>query len=202
MRATPLLVAVLALLVWPPTLDAFVSQGPMTATQQILAASNKIVLGPGDREQKLDALKALLRDFLDTDALGRQSMGKNLEGKTPEQQARFFELFRDLFVRTYVQRLLLFDAPDFAYVEEEVDGDTAHIGTQIVTPRDRFAVDYDMRKTSSGWRATDIFIEDVSLAANFRAQFAKALSKSSFDELMDRLERKLRGKKKAGTPSG
>lgn len=102
-------------------------------------------------------------------------------------------------MRTYVQRLLLFDAPDFAFVEEEIDGNRAHIGTQIVTPRDRFAVDYDFEKTPEGWKATDIFIEDVSLSANFQAQFSKALSRTSFDELMDRLERKLHGKKKGAT---
>ena len=42
-------------------------------------------------------------------------------------------------VRTYVQRLLLFDAPQFAYRDERVDGDGATVGTDIVTPGDRFA---------------------------------------------------------------
>lgn len=175
---------------------AYAPGGPMQTTQKILKSSNAIVTGAGDRDAKLEKLKELLRDFLDTDALGRQSMGKHLDGKTPEQQARFYSLFRDLFVRTYVQRLLLFDAPDFAFTEEEITGDTAHIGTQIVTPRDRFEVDYDLRQTEQGWQATDIFIEDVSLSANFQGQFGKALKKSTFDDLMDRLERKLHGKKK------
>ncbi len=181
---------------------AYVPGGPMQTTQKILKSSNQIVTGPGDRDSKLESLKGLLRDFLDTKALGRQSMGKHLDGKTTEQQERFFALFRDLFVRTYVQRLLLFDAPDFAFTEEEIQGDTAHIGTQIVTPRDRFEVDYDLKKAGAGWQATDIFIEDVSLSANFQAQFGKALKKSSFDELMDRLERKLHGKKKESKPAG
>lgn len=175
---------------------AYTPGGPMETTQKILKSSNAIVTGPGDRDAKLEKLKELLRNFLDTDALGRQSMGKHLEGKTPAQEERFYSLFRDLFVRTYVQRLLLFDAPDFAFTEEDIQGDTAHIGTQIVTPRDRFEVDYDLRRTDAGWQATDIFIEDVSLSANFQAQFGKALKKSSFDDLMDRLERKLHGKKK------
>ncbi len=180
---------------------AYVAGGPMQTTQKILTSSNAIVTGPGDRDAKLDSLKGLLRDFLDTEALGRQSMGKHLDGKTQEQQDRFFSLFRDLFVRTYVQRLLLFDAPDFAFTEEDIDGDEAHIGTQIVTPRDRFEVDYDLVKTEGGWQATDIFIEDVSLSANFQGQFGKALKKSSFDDLMDRLERKLHGKKKEPKPA-
>ena len=175
--------------------EPYLSDGPMFQTQQILQSSNAIVTGPGDRDAKLVKLKVLLRDFLDTDALGRRSMGKHLEGVTPEQQARFLSLFRDLFVRTYVQRLLLFDVPEFAYGDERITGDTAVVETEIVTERDRFGVGYDLRKTDAGWSATDISIEDVSLGANFRSQFDRALSKNSFDGLMDRLDRKLHGKK-------
>jgi phospholipid transport system substrate-binding protein len=182
-----------------PGAAAEVSGGPMAKTRSILEASNKIVTGPGDREQKLAALKEMLRDFLDTDALGRQSMGKHLEGVTPAQEARFLELFRELFVRTYVQRLLLFEVPEFAYGEEKVTGDTAFVGTEIVTDRDRFAVDYKLRKGASGWLATDILIEDVSLSSNFRAQFDKALKQDSLDGLLDKLDRKLRGKPAGGT---
>jgi ABC-type transporter MlaC component len=172
--------------------------GPMEKTRTILEASNEIVTGPGSRDEKLVKLKELLRDFLDTDALGKQSMGKHLEGVTPPQQARFLDLFRDLFVRTYVQRLLLFEVPDFAYRDEKISGDTAFVDTEIVTDRDRFAVDYELHKDGKGWLATDILIEDVSLSSNFKAQFDKALKQDSFDGLLDKLERKLRGKPAAG----
>jgi len=175
--------------------ETYLVEGPMRHTQEILQSSNTIVTGPGDRDAKLIKLKVLLRDFLDTDALGRRSMGKHLEGVSPEQEARFLSLFRDLFVRTYVQRLLLFDVPEFAYGDERIVGDTAEVETEIVTDRDRFGVDYDLRKTKDGWAATDIRIEDVSLGANFRSQFDRALSKDSLDGLLDRLDRKLHGKK-------
>src|SRR5262249_51350739 len=95
------------------------------------------------------------------------------------------------FIRTYVQRLLLFDAPDFSYGQEKITGDSATVGTQIITPRDRFEVDYVLRHGADGWRATDILVENVSLAQNFRAQFDSALAKDSFDGLLDRLRKKL-----------
>ncbi len=90
-----------------------------------------------------------------------------------------------------MQRLLLFDAPQFAYRDERVSGDGATVGTDIVTPGDRFAVDYTLRHTSEGWRATDIKVEEVSLAQNFRAQFDSALAKSDFEGLLDTLRKKL-----------
>jgi len=169
------------------------ADGPLAVTRTVLERSNAIVRGTNDRKQKLLALDDLLRDFLDTEALARLAAGKHLDGRSPEETAEFLRLFRELFIRTYVQRLLLFDAPDFAYGEERVTADTATVGTEIVTPRDRFAVDYTLRRTANGWRATDIRVEDVSLASNFRAQFDSALAKDSFQGLLERLRKKVGG---------
>jgi phospholipid transport system substrate-binding protein len=170
------------------------ADSPLAKVKTTLTKSNQIVTGGGDHNTKLDQLKSLLRGFLDTDALGRKSMGKHLDGKSPEQVRTFLDLFRELFIRTYVQRLLLFDAPDFEYGEEKITGSTATVDTWIVTPRDKFAADYRLEKKSDGWVATDILIEDVSLADNFRSQFDKALAKGSWDELITRLKNKLEKK--------
>ena len=168
--------------------------GPMQRTREVLQSSNRIVTGEGDRNAKLARLKELLRGFLDTDALARKAMGRHLDGRTPAQTKDFTSIFRDLFVRTYVQRLLLFDAPDFGFTGEKVEGDTAEVNTEIITPKDEFGVDYSMKKTPAGWVATDILVEDVSLAENFRSQFDKALAKESFEQLLERLRNKLENK--------
>lgn len=170
------------------------ADSPLAKVKATLTKSNQIVTGDGDHNAKLSALKGLLRGFLDTDALGKKSMGKHLDGKTPEQVRTFLDLFRELFIRTYVQRLLLFDAPDFEYGDEKVTGSTATVDTWIVTPRDKFSADYRLEKKSDGWLATDILIEDVSLADNFKSQFDKALAKGSWDELITRLKNKLETK--------
>lgn len=170
------------------------TDSPLAKVKATLTRSNQIVTGAGDHNAKLAELKGLLRGFLDTDALGKKSMGKHLDGKSPQQVQTFLDLFRELFIRTYVQRLLLFDAPDFEYGEEKTTGSSATVDTWIVTPRDKFSADYRLEKKPDGWVATDILIEDVSLADNFRSQFDKALAKSSWDDLITRLQNKLEKK--------
>jgi phospholipid transport system substrate-binding protein len=86
---------------------------------------------------------------------------------------------------------LLFDAPEFAFGEEVVEGERARVATEVVTPGDRFAVDYQMHRTPAGWRATDIVVEGVSLARNFRSQFDAAVAKDSFQGLLERLRAKI-----------
>ena len=166
---------------------------PLALTKSVLGQSNEIVRGPGDRKEKLTRLSELLRGFLDTDALARLAAKKHLEGRSPEEVQEFLRLFHEFFVRTYVQRLLLFDAPDFAFEGETITGDEAKVATKIVIPADRFAVEYTLRHRPDGWRATDIAVEGVSLAQNFRAQFDAAVAKDSFQGLLDRLRAKVEG---------
>jgi len=115
-----LLMAVgLGLLVGPGPTVAAAPDGPMALTRSVLEQSNAIVKGPGDRKEKLGKLSLLLRGFLDTEALARLAAAKHLEGRSEAEVKEFLGLFHEFFVRTYVQRLLLFDAPNFAYGEEK-----------------------------------------------------------------------------------
>jgi phospholipid transport system substrate-binding protein len=186
-RSASALAAMLVVLVAPAIAD----DDPLARTRAVLEQSNVIVKGPEDRKEKLTALSDLLRGFLDTEALARIAAGKQLEGRGDAEVKEFLSLFHEFFVRTYTQRLLLFDAPDFAYRGETVDGDAARVGTDVVTPGDRFAVDYSLRRTPTGWRAVDIQVEGVSLAGNFRAQFDNAVAKEGFEGLLARLRAKV-----------
>jgi phospholipid transport system substrate-binding protein len=172
---------------------------PLALTRSVLERSNVIVRGSGDRKQKLAELSDLLRGFLDTNALARLAAGPNLDGRSAAETDEFLRLFHEFFVRTYVQRLLLFDAPDFKYGGETVTGDEARVATEVVTSGDRFAVDYQLRRSPQGWRTTDIVVEGVSLAKNFRAQFDAAVKKDSFQGLLDRLRAKVAAPPGAGS---
>jgi phospholipid transport system substrate-binding protein len=190
-RTLVLLAAVLSTATLARLAAADEPEGPLAQTRNVLVRSNEVVRGGAERKEKLAALGALLQDFLDTDALAERAAHKHLEGRSPAEVQEFRRLFHDFFVRTYVQRLLLFDAPDFAFGAETVSGDEARVATEVVMPGDRFAVDYTLRRTAAGWRATDIAVEGVSLAQNFRAQFDAAVARDSFQGLLARLRAKL-----------
>lgn len=163
---------------------------PLQHTRQTLERIRVIVDADTPHNQKLSELSALLATFLDTDTMGRASLDRNWSKFTPAQQKEFLTLFRELFQRTYVQKLLLFERPDFAFVGEEVDGRQARVDTKILTRRDDFLVVYQMRADGDRWLATDIKIEDLSLTANFRSQLSRLLAASSPEDVLDRMRRK------------
>ena len=164
---------------------------PLDYTRATLEQTRAIVDSSRTHDEKVAALATLLKTFLDTDTMGRAALEQHWPKLSAAQQKEFLSLFRELFQRTYVQKLLLFERPDFGYVGEELlPGGTARVDTKIITPRDEFAVTYQMRPDGDHWLATDIKIEDLSLTTNFRHQLDRLLAKSSMDEVLARMRKK------------
>lgn len=159
-------------------------------TRNILEKARAIVNTDQDHNKKLADLQTLLKDFLDTDQMGRDALADHAKQFSPAQMTEFLGLFRTLFQRTYLQKLLFFEKPVFDYVgETPVDGFT-RVDTTIDTPRDQFSVTYRMRPAGDHWLATDIQVEDLSLTNNFRQQLDRLLSKGSAETLLDSMRRK------------
>lgn len=179
----------IALLLFLPA-GAAAAPTPLEHTRATLEEARRIIDSERTHDAKLAALSELLRKFLDTDTMGKAALDQNWSRFAAAQQKEFLGLFRELFQRTYVQKLLLFEKPDFAYVGERIESGVAHVETKIVTPKDEFAVSYVLRADGERWLATDIKIEELSLTANFRRQLARLLEKSSVEDLLDRMRKK------------
>jgi phospholipid transport system substrate-binding protein len=173
---------------------------PLESARTTLEQARAIVASERAHNDKLAELNALFRTFLDTDAMGRAALGRRWSSFTPAQQREFLALFRELLQRTYVQKLLLFEHPTFAYVAEHRHDDQARVDTKIITPRDEFAVIYELRAAGDRWLATEVRVEDVSLTANLGSQLDRILSKSTVDDLLGQLRRKYGASQGAGSP--
>jgi phospholipid transport system substrate-binding protein len=180
----------IALVIWLCLTATAWAASPLEYTRGTLEQARAIVSSDQNHNDKLTALSVLFTKFLDTDAMGRAALGKHWSSFTPEQQKEFLVLFRKLFQRTYVQELLLFEKPKFAYVgESRLDGE-AIVNTKIITPRDEFSVVYQLRPEGKIWQVTRITVEDVSLTANLGSQLNDLLSRDSVEDVLNLMQRK------------
>jgi len=185
LRAVPILLVFWLLLAAPAE-----AASPLDYTRTTLEQARTIVASSQANNEKLAALSVLFGKFLDTDEMGRQALGQHWQSLTPAQQTEFLALFHELLERTYVQKLLLFENPDFVYVGEHRSGADAIVDTKIVTSRDEFDIRYQLRPAGAGWMATAITVEDVSLTANLGSQLNDMLSRMSVDDVLGLMRRK------------
>jgi phospholipid transport system substrate-binding protein len=163
---------------------------PLDYTRTTLEQARAIVASNQTHDEKLAALSILFSKFLDTDEMGQEALGPHWSSFAPDQQKEFIGLFRELLQRTYVQKLLLFENPNFVYAGVQAIGAVAVVDTKIVTPRDQFDVTYRLKRAGDTWMATAITVEDVSLTANLGSQLNDLLSRMSVDDLLALMRRK------------
>jgi ABC-type transporter MlaC component len=180
----------LACIAWFCLVCPVSAASPLEYTRTTLDQARAIVSGDQTHDAKLAALSALFRNFLDSDSMGRAALGGHWSSLTPPEQKEFLALFHALLERTYVQKLLLFEKPDFVYLREEHINGGARVDTKIITPGDDFAIVYQLRPDADRWLATRITIEDVSLTTNLGSQLDHLLSSESVEDLLNLMRRK------------
>jgi len=180
----------IASLLWVGMASPVWAGSALDYTRATLQQASAIVASERAHNEKLQALSALFKNFLDTDQMGRIALGEHWASFNPTQRKEFLVLFGRLLERTYVQKLLFFENPRFQYGgETRVDGETS-VDTSIVTARDDFAVVYLLRPLGERWLATNIKVENVSLTANLGSQLDHLLSKSSVQDVLELMRRK------------
>src|ERR1700730_12463991 len=185
LRAMPILLVFWLLLAVPAE-----AVSPLDYTRTTLEQARTIVASSEANNEKLAALSVLFGKFLDTDEMGRQALGQHWQSLTPAQRTEFLALFHEVLERSYVQKLVLCENPDFVYVGENRSGADAIVDTKIVTARDEFDIRYQLRPAGAAWMATAITVEDVSLTANLGSQLNDMLSRMSVDDVLGLMRRK------------
>ncbi|PYN79971.1 MAG: hypothetical protein DMD96_14915 [Candidatus Rokuibacteriota bacterium] len=103
---------------------------------------------------------------------------------------------------SYIGKIELYGGEKIGFVGESIEGDVSVVRTKLVTKQGtEIPVDYRMLRRGDRWLVYDVVIEGVSLIANYRTQFNKIITTSSFQELIKKMRTKqeefIQGEKRA-----
>lgn len=186
-------VTIAALIVWFSTTVALAATSPMEAVKTTADGVLSTLRDPGlksKREARREQIKGLLRARFDFDEMAKRSLGANWSKRTPEEQQQFVSKFSDLLINTYVDRMEDYQGEKIVYGRERRDGDQATVDTKVVDQKGvEHSLNYSL-KLNGDWKVYDVVIEDVSIVNNYRSQFNRVLSKSSFAELLQTMSSK------------
>jgi len=151
--------------------------------------------GPDQREQRVAKVREILLPQFDSEEIAKRTLGTHWRTRTEEERKQFIQLFVDLVEKTYSSNLDRYDPGVKLYFDHErIDGDYAEVDTRIFDPvlDKTFVINYRMRKTNGKWLIYDVIAENISMVRNYRNQFQRILSNSSYQDLVQKIEMKLK----------
>jgi ABC-type transporter MlaC component len=112
--------------------------------------------------------------------------------KLTEEQCR---LFGDVFVRllrtSSTKKLGRYRADRFEYHGEEGEGEVAVVRTTAHFGDDQVTLDYSLEKKGGEWVIVNYVVDDVDTIRNYRKQFTRLFSKKSFEQVIERLKKRI-----------
>ncbi len=135
---------------------------------------------------------AVLLPAFDFDYTGRLVLGQHWKSASDEQRHRFLDAFRHTLINSYASAFLSYDATTVLVWKSAVtraDGSAATVNLEVQQPgKPPIAIAFSLRSGDPAiWRVYDIAIEGISLAVNFRGQFAAEIKRTGLDALIARL---------------
>lgn len=144
------------------------------------------------RAQRIARLRQVADRLFDWPEMSQRCLGPTWRTIDATQRKRFVDVFPDILASAYLDDLDKFRGDERVTIERSTESrDSAEVYTIVVTHSgERVPMVYWLHHVDSAWRVYDFSIEGVSLVNNYRESFARFLVNHSFEELMDRLERK------------
>ena len=191
--------ALVLVLLLPVVLAAPQRAGAGAPTDQLRAEIDRAVKILEDPELKKDgrqrdrraAVRQVANDIFDFPETAKRSLARHWPPRTQAEKDEFVGLFTDLLERSYISKIELYGGEKIQFVGETIEGEGAVVRTKLVTKQGtEIPIDYRMLKRGDKWLVYDVVIEGVSLISNYRTQFNKIITTSSFQELMKKMKTK------------
>jgi phospholipid transport system substrate-binding protein len=140
------------------------------------------------RPERRAAVRKLAAEAFDVQETARRALGPHWQQRTPTEREEFVQLFADLLEQTYIAKIDLYGGERLRFTDERVDGDSAVVRARVTTKQGtEVPVEGRMHKKADRWLLYDVTIENISLIANYRAQFDRIIRTQSYGELIKRL---------------
>jgi phospholipid transport system substrate-binding protein len=167
--------------------------GPTEVAKEVIDKAMEILNNPANAgEAKKDYRQRLVKQLVDRhfdyQEMAKRSLGPTWTKLNPGQRDEFVRLFAELLEASYADKIDKYAKHiRVDYTGESLEGEYAEVRTVVVRPNDRIPLNYRMLNESDGWMVYDVIIEGVSLVSNYRSQFSRIISESSYPELVRRL---------------
>jgi phospholipid transport system substrate-binding protein len=172
-------------------------------TERIRATTDRLLTIITDPDLKApevaDKRNRMIRETVDKvfdwEAFSRRALATHWSKRSRKEKNEFISLFGQLLERTYIDKTRQYSGEKVIFLDEHVDGKYGEVKTNVITRNGKeIKVDYRVMKEKDGWFVYDVYVEGISFVNNYRVQFNNIITRSSYEDLIDRLKSKLMDK--------
>lgn len=173
------------------------------APDQLIKSVSEEVLATLRSDRTLAADTARLARLVETRVVphfdfrraAQLAMGSSWRLASPEQQERVTAEFRSLLVRTYSGALAGYRDHAIEFKPLRARPGDAEVTVRSLVKQsgtEPIAIEYDLERSSSGWKVFDVRVAGISLVATYRSAFAEEVRNHGVDGLIKSLASKNR----------
>lgn len=143
------------------------------------------------KKERDDRLRKIVFSVFDFTEMAKRSLGSHWRRLAANERQEFVSLFTELLEKNYADKVDLYNGEKVLYTREVLDKDYAEVSSKIISrKRQEISVNYRLHRPDGTWRIYDIIVENISLVNNYRAQFNRVMTNSSYEELIKILKQK------------
>lgn len=144
--------------------------------------------------------RQIIRGTFDISELCRVALGGHWNEINTAQQSQFVALMTELLEKKAIlskEQVKGNEKPyQIIYATEKFLDDkkeSAFVGTKLTVPSEKVTlnINYKLLKTQKGWKIFDVIVDEASLVENYKFQFDTIIKKSGYQELINRMQKKL-----------
>ncbi|GEM_PF-522317 len=156
-----------------------------TVDQVLAILADPSLKADSKQKERREQLRRVIFARFDFAEMARRSLGAEWRRRTPAEQQEFINIFTDLLQDNYIGTIESYSGDKVGYNREVQEKDNAEVQTTLTTKGDAaYSINYRLRLVDKDWKVYDVVIENISLVNNYRSQFNRLISKSSYEELV------------------
>jgi phospholipid transport system substrate-binding protein len=162
-----------------------------TVDQVIAILADPSLKTEGKQKERREQLRRVIFARFDFAEMARRSLGPEWRRRTPAEQQDFINIFTDLLQDSYIGTIESYSGDKVGYNRETQEQDNAEVQTTLTTKGEAaYSINYRLRLVDKDWKVYDVIIENISVVNNYRSQFNRVISKSSYEELVRAMKEK------------
>jgi len=162
-----------------------------TVNNVLIVLKNPTLKSDSRKKERREQIRRIIFSRFDFAEMAKRSMGSNWRNLNSKEQDEFVRLFTDLLERAYIDQIEAYNDEKIVYLKEMLDQDYAEVQSRIITSKgEEISLNYRTHLADKEWKVYDVVVENISLVNNYRSQFNRIITNSSYEELIRRMKEK------------